>query len=818
MNQYDTPEAIAARVRHHMLCTLGKSPDKLTENDLYLALSYTVRDRLAEGMVETAARYERTDAKRVYYLSMEFLIGRSLQKNLYVLGMYESCKKVAKSFGLSMEAVCDEEPDAALGNGGLGRLAACYLDSMATLALPGFGYGIHYDYGLFRQDIQNGYQVEKPDHWQSAAGTLHVERADQAMVIPLYGKIDHAEDRWGNYNPMWMDWNVVIGVPYDIPIPGYGGRSVNYLRLFTARPSTDFDIKIFNQGDYLRAVEQKISSEKISKILYPQDKLYSGKELRLTQEYFLTACALRDIMRGFLARHPGRGFAHFPDHAAIQLNDTHPALAVAELMRMLVDEHWVDWEAAWDITTKTISYTNHTLLPEALEKWPVDLMQNVLPRHMQIIFEINRRFLDSVAEIHPGDEGILSRTSLIEEGEEKQVRMANLAIVGSRRVNGVSKLHSELLKTRLVPDFARLWPEKFVNVTNGITPRRFLLTANPELCALARKAVGGGFISDMALLKKIEPMAEDPAFRDEYLAIRRRNKEKLSKVIFEATLITVDPDSLFDIQAKRIHEYKRQLLNALAVVAEYLAIVEDGQVPPAPRTCIFAGKAAPGYRTAKDIIKLIHCLADTINRDKRTKGALRVVFVPDFRVTLAERMVCATDVSEQISTAGYEASGTGNMKFALNGALTLGTLDGANIEIMQKVGKENVYIFGRTAEELALMEEKGGYHPIELYNQDAEVRRALDALRSDRFNPAEPGLLAWISHYLLSDHDKYFHLADFPDYREARFASLKDFTDKVTWAKKGIMNTARMGYFSSDRSILQYAERIWGATLVPPEG
>ncbi|MBU2652539.1 MAG: glycogen/starch/alpha-glucan family phosphorylase, partial [Bacteroidetes bacterium] len=605
----------------------------------------------------------------------------------------------------------------------------------------------------------------------------------------------------------------VIGVPYDIPTPGWGSETVNYLRLYVARPSTEFDIKIFNQGDYFMAVEQKIATEKISKILYPADTVTSGKELRLTQEYFLVACAIRDIMREYLKDH--QGFTMFPDKVAIQLNDTHPSLAIAELMRILIDEYWLEWDDAWDITSKTVAYTNHTLLPEALETWSVGLLEHVLPRHLQIIYEINRRFLDRVVKIWPGDIDRMNRMSLIQEGGEKMARMANLSIVGSHHINGVSRLHSDLVKDALVPDFYEMWPEKFTNVTNGITPRRWLGRSNPGLCALISENISGNFQADLDQLKKLEPLADDPAFCEQYLRVRRDNKERLGKIIFETAMVTVDPDSIFDMQAKRIHEYKRQLLNILAVMAEYILLVEDGIEPPAPKTAIFAGKAAPGYQTAKDIIKLIHSVGDVINRDKRTKGLLKVAFLPDYRVTLAEKMVCAADLSQQISTAGYEASGTGNMKFALNGAITIGTLDGANIEISEEVGLENIYIFGLTTPEIAKISEEGSYRPTALYHADPVLRRALDAVRDGRFSPSEPALFNWICPYLLSDRDKYFHLADFASYMAARKKAGTDYTDRLLWGKLGILNTSRMGFFSSDRAIRQYAKHIWNIAPVP---
>ncbi|MCX5881856.1 MAG: glycogen/starch/alpha-glucan phosphorylase, partial [Deltaproteobacteria bacterium] len=656
------PNSLQESLFRHLKYTFGKEFRSKSIRDVYLALTLSLRDRLLEKLLETEARYQAADAKRLYYLSMEFLIGRSLGINLTNMDIFEACRTALMDMGVDLEEVREQEPDAALGNGGLGRLAACFLDSLATLDYPGFGYGIHYEYGLFRQEIDNGYQKEKPDHWLSKAGPFQIERTEESCVIPLYGRIEHGLDLNGNYNPMWMDWRVIIGVPHDIPIVGYGAKTVNYLRLYAAKPSSDFDIQIFNAGDYFRAVEQKIKSETVSKILYPSDTFDTGKELRLIQEYFLVACSLRDIIRRYLKTH--QEFDAFPDQVNIQMNDTHPALAVAELMRILVDEHSQEWDTAWNITQKTLAYTNHTLLSEALEKWPVSLLEHVLPRHLQIIYEINHRFLGEIAVLWPGDTDRLSRMSLIEEGAEKQVRMAHLAIIGSHSVNGVSALHTDLIKTSLVPDFFARWPERFNNKTNGITQRRWLLKANPLLADLLSETVGSDWITDLTRLKGLESFASDPAFQDRFRKIKKANKEHLGKIIYQTTRLKINPDSLFDIHAKRIHEYKRQLLNVMHIIHEYFRIIEDGHEPAVPKTYIFAGKAAPGYWAAKQIIKLIHNVGDVIHKDKRVKDKLKVVFIPDYRVSLAERIIPAAEVSEQISTAGTEASGTGNMKFA----------------------------------------------------------------------------------------------------------------------------------------------------------
>jgi starch phosphorylase len=805
---YDSAIAVFHRsIQRHIRYSLGKSWDGLSYHDLFRALSLAVREYLIDGMLATEARYDQSDAKRLYYLSMEFLMGRSLGNNLYNLGLFDLCQETLTNMGYDLEETRQCESDAALGNGGLGRLAACFLDSLATLDMPGFGYGINYEYGLFKQEINNGYQKEKPDNWLAGGTPWQIERPDEACVIPLYGRIEHAIDRQGNYNPMWLDWHVLIGVPHDMPVAGYGGRTVNYLRLYSARASHEFDMKIFNEGDYLRAVEQKMASETISKVLYPSDSFEAGRELRLIQEYFFVACAIRDIVRRYSKRHDS--FETFPSKVAIQLNDTHPALAVAELMRLLVDEKELPWERAWELTQATFGYTNHTLLPEALEKWPVQLFERVLPRHLQIIYEINHRFLAQVAEVWPGDEARAARLSLIEEGEQKQVRMAHLAIAGSHSINGVAALHSQLIKNSLVPDFYQLWPERFNNKTNGVTPRRWLLKANPLLANLITQTIGDGWITDLDQLRCLESLAEDPAFQQEFRRIKRANKERLARVIKETTRVCVDPDSLFDIQAKRIHEYKRQLFNALHIIHEYLSLIEDNREPTAPRTYIFAGKAAPGYWAAKQIIKLINNLGKVINNDHRARGLLKVVFIPDYRVSLAEKIIPAADLSEQISTAGKEASGTGNMKFAMNGALTIGTLDGANIEILEEVGPENIFIFGLTASAIEEMRRRGSYDPWSHY-QRHHVRRIVDALNSNLFCPDEPGLFTRISQSLVSARDDYFHLADLESYLEAHERAAQEFNRHEVWAAKAILNTARTGKFSSDRTIYEYASDIWG--------
>jgi glycogen phosphorylase len=794
-------------INYHIRYSLGKERRYLTPRDIFRAVALAVRDQLVDKMLETEQRYERADAKRLYYLSIEFLMGRSLGNNLHNLGIYDYCRDLLLGMGADLDEVEESENDAALGNGGLGRLAACFLDSLATLGMPGYGVGINYEYGLFKQELDDGYQREKPDNWLAYGTPWEIERPDEAHIIPVYGHIEHSLDRNGQYNPMWLDWKVLIGVPYDMPIVGYGGETVNFLRLYSARSSHDFDIQIFNAGDYFRAVEQKMASETVSKVLYPTDSIEAGQELRLLQEYFLVACAMRDIVSTYLKNHAT--LDQFPSKVAIQLNDTHPALAVAELMRILVDERDLPWETAWNITHATFGYTNHTLLPESLEKWPVALVEYVVPRHLQIIYEINQRFLGDIASVWGKDDERARRMSIIEEGPPKQVRMAHLAMVGSHSINGVAELHSELLRARLVPDFYQVMPEKFNNKTNGITQRRWLLRANPSLAHLISTTIGDGWLTDLNRLRDLESYAEDEGFRYEFRKIKRANKDRLARLIKETTRVSVDLDSLFDVQVKRIHEYKRQLLNVMHIIHQYFCLAEGNRPFVVPRTYIFAGKAAPGYRAAKSIIKLINSVGRLVNQDPRVEGLIRVVFIPDYRVSLAEKIIPAADLSEQISTAGKEASGTGNMKFALNGALTIGTLDGANIEIGQEVGRENIFIFGLTADEIQSMRERHSYNPWDYYDADARVRRVMDSFKSNLLCPSEPDLFAWIYQNMMGGGDEYFHLADLAGYIEAQMRVGDEFRHPAGWSRKAILNVSRIGRFSSDRTINEYAREIW---------
>jgi starch phosphorylase len=774
-----------------------------SRRDRLYALAAAVRRPALDAMRESERRYRAQDAKRLYYLSMEFLMGRALGNNLTNLGIYDQAKAVLTELGDDLEELQALEPDAALGNGGLGRLAACFLDSLATLDMPGFGYGINYEFGLFRQNFVNGYQHEKPDHWLEGGSPWLIERRDEAVIIPVYGSISHATAS-GVYAPKWVDYKLMIGVPHDMPIVGYGGRTVNVLRLFSARSSDEFDIGIFNSGDYIRAVQDKITDESISKVLYPSDVVAAGRELRVLQEYFLVACSVRDLIKRYRETHDS--FDDFAAKVAIQMNDTHPALTVAELMRTFVDEEQMPWETAWALTVAACGYTNHTLLPEALERWSIELIGRVLPRHLQIIHEINRRVLAEVERRFPGDAATQQRVSIVGDGE---VRMANLAMAGSHSINGVAALHSKLVTTTLAPEFYRLHPERFNNKTNGVTPRRWLLHANRPLASLITKTIGDGWITDLDRLRELELFADDSALLERLDVVKRRNKVALARLTKELTGIGVDPLSMFDVQVKRMHEYKRQLLNALHVVHRYWQIVEDGEVPLQPRTVIFAGKAAPGYWMAKLVIKLIHSIAEVVNADPQTRDVLKVVFLPDYRVTLAEAIMPAAELSEQISTAGKEASGTGNMKLALNGALTIGTLDGANIEIRDEVGPENIFIFGLEAEDVTQLL-ADGYDPQRYLNEHRWMRRVVDSLGSGHFSRGDKDIFRPIIAKLLSTRDEYVHLADLPQYVERQQDVDAAYVDRNAWLRKSLLNIARMGKFSSDRTIHEYAREVWG--------
>jgi starch phosphorylase len=809
LSQARPAEVLREAILRHVRYTLVRPTSELKPADYLKPVSLAIRDRIVDRMLETESRYRHKDSKKLYYLSMEFLMGRSLGDNLSNLRVEELCREVLAGFGVSLDEVLDSESDAGLGNGGLGRLAACFLESLATLGMPGFGYGIDYEYGLFKQEIFNGFQREKPDRWKADGTPFQIEHPEEAVNIPLYGKVEaggmEAED--GLKQP-WTNPKIVVGIPTDMPIVGYLGQTVNWLRLFTARASEDFDIEIFNRGDYIRAVEQKIASENISRVLYPSDSVMSGKELRLVQEYFLVACAIGDLMRRFRQQH--KKIEMLPSKVAIQMNDTHPSLAVAELMRILLDEDQLSWDDAWHITQQTLAYTNHTLLPEALEKWSVPLLEKVLPRHMLIIFNINHKFLREMKQYSFLDDQKLRKMSIIEEGYEKQVRMAHLCMVGSHSVNGVSQLHSDLIVNSLVPEFAQIWPEKFNNKTNGVAPRRWLMKANEGLTDLINRTLDENkWITDLRKLRDLEPFAADEEFREAFKEVKRQNKLKLASGIQDLSGVSVDPDSMFDVQIKRIHEYKRQLLNVMGIIHDYLGIVERDELPQVARTYIFAGKAAPGYWAAKQIIKLIHSVAEVVNNDEKAKDLIKIAFLPDYRVSLAQLIIPAADLSEQISMAGMEASGTGNMKLSMNGALTIGTYDGANIEIAEEVGEDNIYIFGLRAEEIRDMQQKGSYNPRERYDTDQSVREVMDALASDRFCPNEHGLFRWIFDELVHRGDRYFHIADFPAYVETQELINGEYLNQDTWWRKAVLNVARIGKFSSDRTILEYSRDIW---------
>ncbi|HEY3927251.1 MAG TPA: glycogen/starch/alpha-glucan phosphorylase [Candidatus Koribacter sp.] len=797
-------EAIYRHIRYTLV---WRNPRELRPIEMLTPVSLAIRDRIVDRMIETEERVRQKDAKRLYYLSMEFLMGRALSDNLNNLQMWDLCRDVLEGIGISLDDVLACELDAGLGNGGLGRLAACFLESLATLGMPGYGYGIDYEYGLFRQEIASGFQREKPDRWKANGTPFEIGRPDRALSIPLYGRVETSRDSNGNLRQVWSNQKFVLGVPSDMPVVGWGGETVNFLRLFTARASEDFDIEIFNRGDYIRAVEQKIGMENISRVLYPSDSVMSGKELRLVQEYFLVACAISDLVRRYELDH--KTYDEFPAKVAIQMNDTHPSLAVAELMRVFIDEKGLEWEQAWELTQATCAYTNHTLLPEALERWTVSLLERVLPRHMQIIYGINHQFLRGIAEHSFTDPDLMRRTSIIEEGADKQVRMAHLAIVGSHAINGVSELHSELIKTSLVPDFYKLWPERFSNKTNGVAPRPWLRKANPRLATLLTESVGERWITDLSMLLGLEKYTEDPGFLANFRDVKQHNKQRLAKVVIDQTGVVADPGSLFDVQIKRIHEYKRQLLNVMRIIDQYLQLVDHGVQIKVPRTFVFAGKAAPGYWAAKQIIKLIHNVATVVNNDPRVRDRIKVAFLPDYRVSLAEVIIPAADISEQISTAGMEASGTGNMKLSMNGALTVGTYDGANIEILEAVGEENFYLFGLRSEQIEELKRSNAYRSQDHYNANPRIKAVMDCFANDRFSPQEPGLFRWIYDEILSRGDRYFHLADLPSYIEINQSVDADYLNQELWSRKAAINVARIGKFSSDRTVLEYARDIW---------
>lgn len=803
--QRDT-EGLKSTVMGRIEHDLGKDPLHADTFDFYLGLAYTLRDKLMERWVKTQRSYYNRDVKRVYYLSLEFLMGRTLGNSMVNLGLEDDCTKAMEALGQRMEEVRDAEWDAGLGNGGLGRLAACFLDSMATLGIPAYGYGIRYEYGIFYQKVKDGYQVESPDNWLRYGNPWEIVRSNHLFPVRFHGKVIQYYDSNGILRNEWTDTEEVMAMACDTPVPGYRNDNVINMRLWVAKSSRDFDLNFFNSGNYIQAVEEKAKTESISKVLYPADHIAEGRLLRLKQQYFFVSATFQDILRRYKKK--TSSFDDFTNKVAVQLNDTHPAIAIPEFMRILVDIEGLPWDKAWEISVGTFAYTNHTVMPEALEKWPVSMFENLLPRHLQIIYEINRRFLIDVGLRFPGDSDRIRNMSLIEEGNEKMIRMAHLAIVGSHSVNGVAALHTEILKDRLFRDFFEMYPERFNNKTNGITPRRWLKKANPRISYLITEMIGDGWITDLAELKKIAPLAEDKTFRQRWIDVKRANKNRLAAIIQDRNQIAVDVDSMFDVQIKRMHEYKRQLLNVLHVITLYNRARSGRRFDTAPRTVIFSGKAAPAYRMAKLIIKLMHSVAEVVNSRKDVRNCLKVVFLSNYSVSLAEKIIPAADLSEQISTAGTEASGTGNMKLSLNGALTIGTLDGANVEIMEEVGRENIFIFGHTAEEIIKLRESG-YDPLFYYEKNRELKTALDMIKDGYFSPENRDLFKPIADSLLYS-DTYMLLADYESYVNCQERVGKLYSDRHEWAKMSILNVANMGKFSSDRTVREYAGEIWG--------
>ncbi|HPJ37105.1 MAG TPA: glycogen/starch/alpha-glucan phosphorylase [Spirochaetota bacterium] len=799
---------------NHMEYSCAKDEYSATNHDLYNSIALVARDRLIERWIETQQRYYDVDAKRVYYLSLEFLVGRTLGNSLINLDLYDTSSDALKELGYDLEELREVEWDAGLGNGGLGRLAACFMDSMASLELPAYGYGIRYEYGIFFQKIIDGYQVETPDNWLRYGNPWEFPRAEYLYPVQFYGRVQQNKAPDGSVNFEWVDTDNIMAMAYDTPIPGYRNNTVNNMRLWSAKATREFNLQYFNDGNYEQAINERTYSETISKVLYPKDESFQGKELRLKQEFFFVSATLQDIIRRFKKSHSD--FSMFPEKVAIQLNDTHPSIAIPELMRILMDNEGIGWDQAWDITTNTMAYTNHTILPEALEKWPVRLIETVLPRHIMIIYEINRRFLETIKKLYPGDTNRLHRMSIIAEGPEKQVRMAHLAIVGSHSLNGVAALHTEILKANIFRDFYEIWPEKFNNKTNGITQRRWLKLCNPGLSSLISSKIGDAWTTDLYDLKKIIPFADDPAFQEQWQSVKRHNKELLAEYIRKHNCIDINVDSIFDCQIKRLHEYKRQLLNVLHVITMYNRVKNNPDADVVPRTVIFAGKSAPGYFISKLIIKLINAVGDVVNNDPDIGDKLKVVFIANYSVSLAEKIIPAADLSEQISTAGNEASGTGNMKFALNGALTIGTLDGANVEIMEEVGSDNIFIFGLTADEVG-DKKFSGYNPQAVYQENRELRQCIDMISNGHFSHGDANLFKPLTDSLLYHGDQYMLFEDYESYVRCQDIVSSTYTDRKKWTRMSILNTANMGKFSTDRTISQYAEEIWSAKPVHVE-
>ncbi len=805
------PAALRRAFQDHVQFSRSRDVDAATPFDRYVALSLAVRDRLVSRWSATQRTYYEKDTKRAYYLSAEFLLGRALLANLQALGIEEAYRAVLKELGVDLHDLAELEPDAGLGNGGLGRLAACFMESIATLGMPGYGYGIRYEFGIFEQVIRNGGQVERADEWLRFGNPWELERPEYSVPVGFGGHTETRHEGNGRYQIVWRPSERIVGVPFDTPIAGFGTPTVNTLRLWAARAHEEFDFGLFNAGDYVRAVQAKNDSEVVSKVLYPNDNFEAGRELRLRQEYFFVTCSVQDIVRRFKKTHAT--FDGFSDKVAMQLNDTHPAIAIAELMRLLVDEYGVGWDDAWEQTVAAFGYTNHTLLPEALERWPTALFRRLLPRHLEIIQEINRRFLRTVMDAYPQDHARQRRMAIVEEGDGGSVRMAHLAVVGAHSVNGVAKLHSRLLKDELMRDFSELYPDRFNNKTNGVTPRRWLLECNPALAEMITAYAGGReWVTDLSRLEALTPHAEEASARARLRQVKRTNKEHLAKIIRQLMSVEVDPSSIFDVQIKRLHEYKRQLLNVLHIVALYLRLKQGQRVEP--RTFLFGAKAAPGYRMAKLIIRFIHAVQYVINGD-RSNGVLRIAFLPNYRVSLAEKIIPAADVSEQISTAGMEASGTGNMKLSMNGALTIGTLDGANVEIRDAVGAENFFLFGMTAEEVQARKRANIPGAAALEGND-ELREVIRFIESGFFNPDERDLFRPLTDELLG-RDQYMVMADFAAYSACQEAVAAAYQDQDAWSKMAFLNIARMGSFSSDRTIREYAREIWQVEPVPVE-
>ncbi|HAQ47977.1 MAG TPA: glycogen phosphorylase [Glaciecola sp.] len=791
----------------HLHSTLGTDENKANNHAWWKATSAAIQEMVLEGLRKTQKAHYLNDTRAVHYFSAEFLMGRLLSNNMHNFGVFEQAQEALTELGVNLTDILEEEPDMALGNGGLGRLAACYIDSLATLELPAIGYGLHYEHGLFRQEIRNGEQIERPDSWRDYGNPWEICRPESIQEIQLYGYVETKYGKNGGIQKEWHPSMIVKGVPWDIPVVGYEGKTVNVLRLWQSEASNYFNWDVFNAGGYVDAQRENVQAETISKVLYPNDETEAGKELRLIQQYFFSACSLKDIIRRYKRAH-GDDWSRFVDQVVIQLNDTHPAIAIPELMRILVDRAELDWDSAWAISSKVFAYTNHTLLPEALEKWPVRMIEKILPRHIEIIYEINHRFLDEVEKVWPGDNAMKAKLSIIEEADEKMVRMGNLSVIGSFAVNGVAEIHSKLVKENLFPEFETMWPGKLKNVTNGITPRRWLKACNPKLSSLIDKKIGADWPLDLDKLTGLAKHATNKTFQKQFMKVKQENKALLAAEIKALTGIDVDTKAIFDVQIKRLHEYKRQHLNLLHILALYRRLLADPSYDMHPRVFIFGAKAAPGYKLAKDIIYAINAVAEKVNNDPRVNGKIKVVFLPNYRVSLAEKMIPAADVSEQISTAGKEASGTGNMKLSLNGALTIGTLDGANIEIAEEVGEDNIFIFGLTVDEVQALNAKG-YNPYDYYYKNPELKAVIDWLDTDYFTPGKPRALSSIKYSLLDGGDPYLCLADYDSYSKAQERVDAAYRDQSDWARMAILNTAKMGKFTSDRSIKDYVERIW---------